>query len=412
MRIFVSAGEVSGDQVLAAILAALRPLAPGLSVAGLGGAAAAEQGLSPRVPLVGTAVSGVGDVLASLPRLWRARRAALECLEGRESPTGRRGPRPDLALLVDYPGLNLELAARARALGIPVYYVAPPQAWLYRNPGKKAAKAVTCLRGAVVHVLFPFERETFAATAARVVRGHFLAEAVEAGSARIASGRTGAPGERERERALGLCPGSRRMALRRNLPAWLSALGGAGVLPSGPGREVERVLVLVPPHLVGEAEALCRSARDGAGPGGPGIEVIADKGRFLRETRWALAFPGTITLELGLAGVAAAVLGCVDPLTLALGRRALKGPWLGLPNLLLGREAFPEWVGARAELSAGVAAALWKRLRDPVRSDGPGEGARLREIMGPAFGAAIAATECLKILERARDRSESPAGRA
>lgn len=397
MKIFVSAGEVSGDQALAAILAALLPPLktrhPGLTVVGLGGAAASEQGLSPLVPLVGTAVSGVGDVLAALPRLWRARGAALACLGGGKGSgglpglPGHVGRRPDLAILVDYPGLNLRLADRARALGIPVYYVAPPQAWLYRDPVRKAARASRSLQGAVVQALFPFERETFAAAAAKVVSGHFLSEALAAGAAAPA----------EKGKVLGLCPGSRRSALRRNLPVWLSALRGAGALPAGSGGEVEGVLLLVPPHLAGEARSLCRTAPGGAGHG---IEVITDKGRLLRATRWAFAFPGTITLELGLAGVPAAVLAAVDPLTLALGRQALKGPWLGLPNLLLGREAFPEWVGPRSGLTPAVAGALWERLRDPARSDGTGAGARLRELMGPADGAAIAATECLKILER------------
>ncbi|HLP40250.1 MAG TPA: hypothetical protein VK465_01975, partial [Fibrobacteria bacterium] len=223
MNLFVSAGEVSGDRILAAVLAALRERVPDLKVRGLGGEASARQGLQPLLPLRRTAVSGLGDVLARAGFLARMRRVAFECLESREAG------RPDLALLVDYPGLNLRLAARARALGVPVYYIAPPQAWLYKDAAGKAARARRFLAGCVVHALFPFERDTFFAGAERVVRGHFLEAAAESegGGLRKPAG-YGEGG------LLLLCPGSREGALRRNLPAWLRALAGAGLLPGGP----------------------------------------------------------------------------------------------------------------------------------------------------------------------------------
>ena len=377
-----------------------------------------SQGLEPLVPLARTAVSGIGDVAASAWTLFRARRAALACLSA--------SPRPDLALLVDYPGFNLPLARRARALGIPVYYVAPPQAWIYRDPAAKAARASRSLQGAVVHVLFPFERETFAAAATEVVSGHFLEEAMAAGAEAVG----GAPGSeavaasgagaesggasgtdvfRAGERGvLALCPGSRLPALRRNLSAWLPALRAAGVLDD-PG--VSGTRILVPAHLVAEVRTAVAAAL-GADPGppdpapsrpgspAPRLALVTGKGRLLRDADWAFAFPGTVTLELALAGVPAAVLAALDPLTLAAGRRIVKGPWLGLPNLLLGREAFPEWAGRASALSPGVAAGLWNRLRSlPPRTAAEACGT-LRGLMGPAGGAGVAAAECLKILEK------------
>ncbi|HLP43221.1 MAG TPA: lipid-A-disaccharide synthase, partial [Fibrobacteria bacterium] len=113
-------------------------------------------------------------------------------------------------------------------------------------------------------------------------------------------------------------------------------------------------------------------------------------------TRWALAFPGTVTLELALRGIPAAVLAAVDPLTLFAGRRLLRGPWLGLPNLLLGREAFPEWAGRPGALTPAVLAGVWERLRV---ADGAAEGRRLRDLLGPPSGVAVAVAECLKLLE-------------
>lgn len=386
MKIFVSAGEVSGDQALAGILAALRPSLPDMVLCGLGGDESARQGLDPLFPMAQTAVSGIGDVLRSAFTLFRMNRAARLCLESGE------GGRPDLAILVDYPGLNLRLARRARQLGIPTYYVAPPQAWAYRDAAARAARASARLAGSVVHVLFPFEKEFFAASASKVVSGHFLAEALAA-----ASGPS-------RRNLLCLCPGSRLPSLGRNLPAWLKALDSAGILPGGPlAGGLEGVSVLVPRHLESEAKSMAGAA---LGKGKAGIaEIVTDKGRILRESRWAIAFPGTITLELALAGVPAAVIAVVDPLTLALGRRLLRGPWIGLPNLLLGRDAFPEWIGTASALRPAHAALLWSKLR---ASGSHGAGKSLRDLMGPATGCEIAAAECLEILERA-PRSNSTA---
>jgi len=120
LRVFVSAGEASGDAILGKVLARLRAEAPGLELAGLGGPGAEAQGLRPLFPISRTAFSGAGDALARAPfalRLWFAAARKL------------REFRPDLVLLVDYPGLNLRLARLARGLGIPVHFIAPPQAW-------------------------------------------------------------------------------------------------------------------------------------------------------------------------------------------------------------------------------------------------------------------------------------------
>lgn len=393
LRIFVSAGEVSGDQILARILSALRARLAGraVEIRGLGGRESEREGLVPLLPLSRTAVSGVGDVLASAFFLARMRRLALRHLEG------AGGRRPDLALLVDYPGLNLGLARRARALGVPVLYVAPPQAWLYRKAREKAAKARRALAGAAVQVLYPFETAIFTggqngegeAGPSSVEYGHFLDESMAIGERRRAG---------DGEDLLLLCPGSRLPALRRNLPAWLEAFRGAGTPPFATGITAPRgaaparAAVLAPPHLEREVRTLAERHSGGR----PAPEILVDKAAALGRARWAVAFPGTITLELALAGVPAAVAAALDPLTLAVGRRAVRGPWLGLPNLLLGKEAFPEWAGRPAALGS-AAAGLWERLR---KADGQGAAARLREILGPPRGAGIAAEACLKILEK------------
>ena len=156
----MSAGEVSGDRILGEILKPLRQRHPGLELRGLGGDAAAACGRAPLFPMERTALSGIWDVAR---HAWFAMRMYAAAV--REM----RRFRPHLVLLVDYPGLNLRLARAARNLGVPVYFVAPPQAWAYRNPARKAARARKSLRGCAVQVLFPFEAEAYLETVGTAV---------------------------------------------------------------------------------------------------------------------------------------------------------------------------------------------------------------------------------------------------
>lgn len=369
-KIFVSAGEVSGDQILSAILARLRGRYPDMQLRGLGGNASEAWGLAPLFPMERTAFSGAWDVLRNLKfALGMYARAAAEI----------RRFRPDLAVLVDYPGLNLRLARLARSLGVPVLFVAPPQAWVYKKPARKLRRAREALQGAAVHVLFPFEKPWYQEGAASISVGHFL----------------GAPASSSPDGGMILlCPGSRLPVLRRNLPLWLDLLRRAAA--------GSHYAVLVPPHLEEEAKRLVSAFAKAQGSlGSLTVEVRTDKAVLLAEAAGAMAFPGTVTLELALARVPTLVLAIVDPFTLALGRRVLGHSRLALPNLILEEEFFPEWVGTAPGPSESEFRALVAR-RDGM--DGMDRWERCLEKlgrgMGEGDGAEVAFRSCIKLLER------------
>jgi lipid-A-disaccharide synthase len=393
-RVFVSAGEVSGDRILGEILKPLRLLHPGLELRGLGGASAAACGLKPLFPMERTAISGVWDVARNAFFALRMHAAAVREM---------RRFRPHLVLLVDYPGLNLRLARAARNLGVPVYFVAPPQAWAYRDPVRKSARARKALRGCAVQVLFPFEMEAYGAKPVsastspaapappaapawgilRMTSGHFFTgTAFRAPEAPVNDGKG--------KSLLCLCPGSRLPVLRRNLPRWLELLEKAGRLPVY-GREIA---IVVPGHLA-EAAKRILIAYSGGEPL-PGIRIRTDKEAVFAEARHAIAFPGTITLELALAAVPTLVMAILDPLTLAMGRRVLGSGRLALPNLILGQPLFPEWVGTAPGPELGVFRRL-EQDRDRVNA----WESRLQILtsrMGPGNGAEVAVRECSAIL--------------
>lgn len=349
VRLFVSAGEPSGDRILAAVLGGLRAATPAGSpeVRGIGGPLSSAQGLEPLFPPDVLAVNGVADVLRSGFPLWRARARLLRELAAF---------RPDRVLLVDYPGMNVVLAREALRRGIPVHYVAPPQLWAYRDPSARLRRLRAALGGASLQVLFPFEAEAYAPWSA-IRQGHFFAPPAQ---------------DAPRGDRLLLCPGSRPGVMRRNLPAWLARLRAAGFA-------METADVLVPGFLEAEARAIC----------GPGPAVLTDRDLAFSRARAAVAFPGTVTLELLLRRIPAQVWAVLDAPTLWAGRARLRGPFVALANVLAGREAFPEWIGTARDF----------RARPPAL---PGDGtvssedvAAAWERMGPDRGVATAVAAVL-----------------
>jgi hypothetical protein len=175
--------------------------------------------------------------------------------------------------------------------------------------------------------------------------------------------------------------------LRRNLPAWLDTLAAAD-------RLMGDIAVLVPKALVPIAEGIL--AAHGGGRYQGRARVRSDKAETFAEADRAIAFPGTITLELALARVPTLVLAVLDPLTYSVGRRILRETRLALPNLLLGTAVFPEWAGTGKGPKPERYLEL-ERLRDGA-SERDGLLDRLAGSLGAATGPEEAYAACARIL--------------
>ncbi len=120
--IFISAGEPSGDQHGAALLKALRRRDAGISAIGFGGPKMMEAGLQALADLTAHAVMWFSRPLAQLRQFWRFYRMAVESL---------REHRPQVVILIDFPGFHWHLAKAAKKLGITVFYYGLPQLWAW-----------------------------------------------------------------------------------------------------------------------------------------------------------------------------------------------------------------------------------------------------------------------------------------
>jgi lipid-A-disaccharide synthase len=154
MRVFFSAAEASSDTHAAEVLVRLRKLAETreggtFEAFGVGGPKLRAAGLEAIVPAEGLLAMGLVEVLSRLPKIRRD----LERLEA-----VARERRPDVAVLCDYPDFHFKLAARLKALGIPVICYIPPKIWAWR---RGRLKTLAELYTRVISIL-PFEKKTYA----------------------------------------------------------------------------------------------------------------------------------------------------------------------------------------------------------------------------------------------------------
>lgn len=341
------AGEDSGD-VLGETL--VRPaVESGMNVLGVGGPRMQRAGLVPVGDYETLPVSGFGDVL---PHIFRLKKifSHLESLL-RENFC--------VALVcIDYPGFNMKLCRRALALKKPVLYVAPPQVWAWK---KHRARR---LRGAKLAVLFNFERRVYETLglSAEILEHPFL--------------RAISPDVREARpnQDVVVLPGSRKSQALRNLPLFMAvALQVHALHP-----ERNFVFVASRESLKTQFErALAKMSPAGSMPAWVRIEVAPQEAReratFYARHAVALCMPGSATLELALSGVSLVVADVLDPLTYFIGKHFVNTDFFALPNVLLGRSAYPEFFFTRRasrkkESAERVADALRNALENPPRS--------------------------------------------
>ncbi|HTL06471.1 MAG TPA: lipid-A-disaccharide synthase [Gemmatimonadales bacterium] len=309
MRIFLSAGEPSGDLHGARLVSALRARLPGATLEALGGPAMAAAGAAVRFPLARYTVMGFAEVLARLPRHWRLLRRL-----DRELAAGRY----DLVIPVDYPGFNLRLAEAALRHGVPVLYYIAPKYWASgARRAARLARAVSRLA-----VILPFEEEFFRTAGAPVSYvGHPLLDRPPPPSREAARAALGVAAG---QRVLALFPGSRRQELDR---LWEPFRAAAELLRQRGA--CERVVVATVPGGNYPRAGDCQLRRE-------------DSATILAAADAALIKSGTGTLEAALAGVPMVVAYRVHPLSAWLARRMLTVPWISLVNLIAGKPVVEE----------------------------------------------------------------------
>ena len=143
-RIFLSAGEASGDHYGAQIIAELRTRIPAPTFTGLGGAEMESAGQTRIVRAEDVAHMGITEVIRHMPYVFSQYRKLVRAIQR---------DRPDVAILIDFPDVNFRLAKHCKRLGIPVVWFVSPQLWAWKRRRIRWVQQ----RVSKMLVIFPFE---------------------------------------------------------------------------------------------------------------------------------------------------------------------------------------------------------------------------------------------------------------
>jgi len=340
MRVFICAGEPSGDLHGANLVRILRRLDPTIECVGFGGDRMAEAGCRLLYPLCRLAVMWFLRVLTNAP-------VFLELLSRADRYFQHQ--RPDAVVLIDYPGFNWWLARRAHFHGIPVLYFVPPQLWGW------AGWRVKKMRRWVDHVLctLPFEEAWYrerGVPASYVGHPYFD----ELRQQRLDEPFVAAQQARGGS-IIGLLPGSRTQEVQRNLPTLVRT--AAKLSAQKPSTRF--LVACFKPDQQAMVDAYLREC---------GLPIETHVGRtpeIISLSHACVAVSGSVGLELLYRGKPTVVAYRIGWLDLRVARLFKTAPYISLVNLLAGKELFPEFLSDRCEATA-IATHIGRWLDEPA----------------------------------------------
>lgn len=329
-KILISAGEASGELYAVGLMRALQKRLPEVEFFGVGGEAMKEARCDVVVDSKHLSVVGITEIVSHLPRLYGEFRRLIREADRRK---------PDAAIVIDSPAFNFKVARELHRRGVPVIYYVVPQLWAWRE--RRIERFHKWIKKALV--IFPFEEQWYKERGvdAEFV-GHPLAEMPQASVTRE---EYAAKHKLDlKKQWIALLPGSRHKEANLNLWPLVEAAVGMG-----------RASDLAQEFLIPVAPGLDRQAFeynveetigtfDAAGPEQhvPTIALVEGAPAALHFSRVAVVASGTATVQAALAGTPFVIVYRVSPMTWKLGRGLLKVPYVGMPNLILGRKAVPE----------------------------------------------------------------------
>jgi lipid-A-disaccharide synthase len=341
-RIMIVAGEASGDHHGASLVREVIRQQGEVEFYGIGGRELRASGVKTEFDSSTLAVIGVWEVLARLRQVFKAWSWVKTELKSRSSP--------DLVVLIDFPDFNFRVAREAKKRGIPVLYYISPQVWAWRRGRVKiVARTVDKML-----VIFPFEVDFYRKYGVQVEYvGHPLMEGVGGPlSQEAAREKMGLPQDGI---CVGLLPGSRTSEVNHILPTMLGA--AEIILRTYP--EARFVLPL--------AATLRRPEIDHWLNGSPvPIVVERDFNLAVKACTVALVTSGTATLQTALLDVPMVIAYKVAPMSYLIGRLLIRVDFIGMVNLIAGREIARELVQHQAT-PHNLASACLELLNDPSK---------------------------------------------
>ena len=344
MHVFFSVGEPSGDQHAAHLIGELRHRLPNLRVSGFGGPLMERKGCQLLFPLTTLAVMGVFQVLPLILKFYRLVKEA-------EAYFHRH--RPDLVVLVDFPGFNWWIARKARKAGIPVIYYLPPQLWAW------APWRIKRVRRDVDLVLsgLTFETDWYAERGIPVLFvGHpFFDEVAEHQLDEAFCREWTAEGSR----TVALLPGSRGQEVTRSWPLLLDAARRLHALHPDVNFLVANYKESQRQFCIEQYEKLQETL--------PISFFVGKTSEIIELADCAMMVSGSVSLEMLARRTPAVVVYRTTWPTYCIGRVLVTCKSISLPNLIAGRTVMPEFlsVGNPLPVTNALVEQVDRWLSDP-----------------------------------------------
>lgn len=335
----IIAGEASGDMYGARLVEEAGRIDSSVRFFGIGGANMRLAGVETLVDSKEIAVVGLFEIVSHIGVIYRAYK---------KLKTALLASKPDLLILIDYPGFNIRFASVAKKAGVKILYYITPQVWAWHTSRvKKIAHLVDHAA-----VIFPFEVPFFAKEGLPVTFvGHPLLEMARP-SMSIADARHEFALDPE-TRTVGLFPGSRKSEINSLLPVMLES----AKLLKEKFPDLQFILPVAP--------SLDHAVVDGMiDDSGLKVSVVLGKSYDVMQTCDAIiAASGTVTMEIALFGVPMVIVYKTNPLTFAIGIRLLQVDHVGICNIVADERIVPELLQDEAE-PGKIAAEISRYLDD------------------------------------------------
>lgn len=376
-RVYLVAGEASGDRLAADLLRELKKN-PKLRAFGVGGPMLKAAGQEQSLDLAKHAVVGLTDVLKNLPKFLKIFREVKHEIAEVD---------PDVVVLVDYPGFNLRLAKalHGQRNGPAVVYYVSPQVWAWKAGRAKTMERILDR----LLVIFPFEVDWFARHAPKLKTrwvGHPLADRwIEQAHA-----------QRDEIPCVALLPGSRTKEIDKHWPVLLKTAQRI----AQDQRNVRFISMATNHEMRQKLEEIWAKYP----MSGVSLDILS--GQSLTQlTRCSLAIvaSGTATLECAMAGLPMLVVYQASWLTYWIGRMLVKLPYLSMVNVLAGEKVVPEFLQGAAEPERLARAAL-QILRNPKGAETMST--RIREVAKKLGGPGAAARAAEEVEDAIRTRQK------
>lgn len=377
-RVFLVAGEVSGDLHGAELARAIAAADPTVHLQGIGGRHMASAGVSLVADSSDWGVIGWYEAALRLAPFLRRLSALVDRL---------LADPPRALVVIDFPGFNLALLKRLRGR-IPALYYVPPMVALRR--GNRAARVAAL--GARLLPIFPFEAEAYRRVGADVTFvGHPAADLVDSSGGLAARARIGIAPEAP---LVGLLPGSRGLELDALLPRMLDAARAIRAA----SHDVEFAMAEASPVFHERLAA-------GVAASGLPVTLVPGSRDVMAASTVLLLASGTAAVEAMILGVPMVVTYRVSRPTWWYARAAFNVRWVSIPNIMAGEQVVPELLQARASAGEMSRAVLALLCDAPAREAISRRLRALGEALGPPGAARRAAAVVLSVASRGLERS-------